>query len=463
MSKAEKAKATNPFTGETLNEYEFLTDDQLNKKIQESWDCFLRYRRSDPNERKQKLLKLADILKRDCDKFAETITKEMGKPIKESKGEVKSAIKQCQYFANHIEEFLKCEKLESEEAKKCYACFEPLGVIYHITPFNFPFSLQFRGTLPALAVGNTVVNKNPTTCPDCGILVEKAFQEAGFNNGEYINLIISQDQSECVIKNKLIRGVSFTGSTEGGSKVASLAGKYFKKNVMELGGSDPFIVLDDADLEKAVDQAVKTRLENAGQCCTSAKRFIIQESIYDEFKKRLIEAVKKIKVGDPMDESTQVGPMAKKSGLEKIQEQLEKGKEQGGKILYGGEPVSDEKLKKGLFFNPTIVEVTPDNPLFHEETFGPIFALTKFKSEEEAIKLANNTEFGLGGAIFSKDEKKAEKLGREIETGILYINHMVDWEASNPGGGVKSSGYGREGGIEGAHEFVNIKTVWVGN
>lgn len=460
MSDKNKAKATNPFTGETLSEHDFITNEELEKKIQESWNVFLKFKKSNPKERAQKLLKLGEILERDSDKFAKTITMEMGKPIKEARKEVEDAISECKFFGEHLEEFMKPEEIKTK-AKRSYVSIEPLGPIYHITPFNFPLWLLFRGTVAAMAMGNTVINKNPATCPQCGISTEEAFKEAGFTNGEFMNLIINQDQSEFIIKNNSIRGVSFTGSTEGGVKVASWAGQYCKKSVMELGGNDPFIVLKDADLDIAIEQGVQGRLLNGGQCCTAAKRFIVDESIYDKFKSRLIEKVKEVKVGDPMDEDTSVGPLAKKSGLEKAMDQVNRAKEKGAKVLFGGDQPKDEKLKKGQFMNPTILEVTEDNPVFHEETFGPIFNLIKFKTEEEALKIANNTQYGLGGAIFTRDEKKAQELGRDLDVGALFINRMVDWNASTPEGGVKMSGYGREGGRQGAHEFVNVKTVWI--
>jgi len=437
-----------------------IKEDEVKKKIEEAWNCFQRFRKSDPKERAQKLLKLAEILKRDSDKYATTLTKEMGKPIKEARREVENAIKECEFFAKHIEDFQKPEVISSE-AKKSLVFYQPLGVIYHVTPFNFPFWLIFRGTVAAISMGNTVVNKKPQTCPETGILAEEAFKEAGFNNGEFINLIVSQKASESIISNEHIRGVSFTGSTEGGQKVAEFAGKHCKKTVMELGGSDPFIVLKDADLDLAVQQGIKGRLFNAGQCCTAAKRFIIDESIYEDFKNKLIEGVKKIKVGDPLQEDTDVGPLAKKGGLEKIEDQVKRAKEHGDKLLFGGGRATDENLKKGYFFKPTVFEINKDSPLFKEETFGPIFGLLKFKDEQEAIKLANDSEFGLGGAVFCKDEQRAIELAKDIETGGVYINHMFDWDVCCPEGGIKNSGFGREGGKQGAHEFVNAKTVWI--
>lgn len=456
-----KAKVINPFTGQVINEYDYISDDEVKRKIQESWDAFQKYKDTDSKTRSEKLRKLGDVFEKNLDKLAKTITQEMGKPIKESKSEVEKSIKQCRYFADHLHEYEKPDEIKTD-AKKSYVVYEPLGPIYHITPFNFPFWLIIKGVIPAIAMGNTVLNKNPSSCPKIGILTEECFKEAGFNNGEYLNIIVGQKQSEAIISNKLIRGVSFTGSTSGGSHIASLAGKYCKKSVMELGGSDPFIVFADADLDHAVDQGVQSRLRNAGQACNCAKRLIIEESVYDKFKEKLLEKVKEMKVGDPMEEDTLIGPLAKKDGLEQTAEQVKKAKEQGGKVIYGGEQPKDDKLKNGFFYLPTIVEVEKGNILLNEETFGPVFALLKFKTEDEAIKIANDTEYGLDGAIFSKDEKRAEKLAKQVEAGAIYINHMVASGSELPSGGVKNSGFGREGGIYGAHEFVNIKCIYVG-
>jgi len=458
----EKARATNPYTGEFLSEYDFLTDEQVNAKIQECWNNFLKHKKTDPKERAKKFAKMAEILKSDKDKFARTMALEMGKPIKEGRLEVDKAIKECQYFADHTVEFLQSRPIKGSGAKEAYVSILPIGVVYHVTPFNFPFWLAFRGSVGAIAMGNTVINKNPQTCPQTGILAEQVFVEAGFTNGEFMNLIVNQQQSEMIIANNSIRAVSFTGSTEGGQKVGVFAGKYCKKAVMELGGNDPFIILKDADIDLAIEQGVMGRLINGGQCCTAAKRFIIDESIYEDVKERLIAKVKTIKLGDPLDESTDVGPLAKKSGLEKQQEQIKRAKENGAKVLLGGGVPTSEKLSKGNFFEPTIIEVDESNPIYHQETFGPVFTLVKFKDENDMIRMANDTEYGLGSAIFTRDIEKAKRLSNEIDAGTTYINHYTDWDAACPEGGVKMSGYGRDGGKEGALEWTNIKTVWIG-
>jgi len=457
----EKAKATNPYTQETLSEHDFLTDEQVKDKIQESWNNFLKHKKSDPQERAKKFAKMAQILSSDVDKFARVISLEMGKPIKESRLEVEKAIKECQHFADNTVKYLQSEPIKDAESKDAYISIRPLGVIYHVTPFNFPFWLIFRGSVGAIAMGNTVINKNPQTCPQCGIIAEQVFVDAGFTNGEFMNLITNQSQSEMIISNNSIRAVSFTGSTEGGKKVGGWAGQYCKKAVMELGGNDPFIVLKDADLDLTIEQGVKGRLLNGGQCCTAAKRFIIDESIYEEVKQKLIEKVKTVKLGDPLDEKTDVGPLAKKSGLDKQLDQIKRAQEKGAKVLLGGGVPKGEEYGKGNFFEPTIIEVDESNPIYHEETFGPVFTLVKFKDESDIIRMANDTEYGLGSAIFSRDIEKAKKLSEDIDAGCTYINHFTDWDAACPEGGVKMSGFGRDGGRQGAYEWANVKTIWV--
>jgi succinate-semialdehyde dehydrogenase/glutarate-semialdehyde dehydrogenase len=462
MSEKEReAQSINPYTGEVVSSFNYLTEDDINKKIQQSWDAFLQYRKTGFKTRADRLNKLADILEKNIDMFAKCMTKEMGKPIKEAKSEVQKCAKHCRHFAENIEEYLKPDDCMSD-AKKSYVLYQPLGPIFHITPFNFPLWLIFKGCIPCLAMGNTILNKNPRSCTLIGIMAESAFREAGWENGEFINLIVEQRHSEFIISNNLVRGVSFTGSTSGGATIASLAGKYCKKAVMELGGNDPFIVLKDADMDLAVDQSVQSRLRNVGQVCTSAKRFIIDENVYDEYLKKLVDKVKEMKIGDPMSEDTQIGPLAKKEGLEKTVDQIKRSLDQGAKLVYGGEQLRDGTFKNGYFLMPTILEVEEGNPILKEETFGPVFALIKFKNEEDAIRIGNDTKYGLGGAIFSKDEERAQKLGEDLEVGSLFINHMVTSGSTLPSGGVKASGFGREGGKHGAHEFVNVKSVYIG-
>jgi succinate-semialdehyde dehydrogenase/glutarate-semialdehyde dehydrogenase len=404
-------KSINPHTGKLIEEFKPDTNDEIIKKIERSWEAFQKYRKTDINSRKEKFLKLSAILEEKAPKYAEVITKEMGKPYEESIAEVTKAAKHSKYCSQNLENFLR-EDYVVTDAKKSYVEYHPLGPIFFVAPFNFPFWLVFKGAAPALAVGNTIISKVASSCPRTGMCVEEAFKLAGFDNGEFQFVLSTQEQSELIIGHKHVKGVSFTGSTRGGSTIASLAGKYCKKSIMELGGSDPLVVLKDADLDLAVNVAVTSRLRNAGQVCSCAKRFIIDESVYNQFKEKLIEN-------------------------------------------------EEEELKDGYYYVPAIVEVTEDNSLVKEETFAPVFALLKFKTEEEAVRIANDTQYGLGSIIISKDEERAQKLGRDIEAGALFINDLTKSDHKLPSGGVKESGYGRECGIHGAREFTNVKTVWI--
>jgi len=318
-----KGKVMNPATGEVVEEYDYLTEEAIPAKIELAHNTFLKHKDDDLKSRTEKLNKLADALEKNLEKIAKTITTEMGKPIKESRAEVQKSAKHCRYYAEHIEEYLKPETLKTAH-KKTTVVFQPLGVIYHVTPFNFPLWLIFKGVIPCVAAGNTIINKNPTICPRTGDLAEQAFVEAGFEKGTFLNVAISQKHSENIIKDKRVRGVSFTGSTGGGAQIAALSGKYCKKSVMELGGSDPIVVLKDADIELSVTEGTKSRLLNGGQVCIAAKRFIVDESIYDQFKEQLIKQLKTYKVGDPMEEDTQMGPLAKSDGLDQVIEQVQK-------------------------------------------------------------------------------------------------------------------------------------------
>ena len=453
-----KAKSINPHTGETISEYDYITNEQLTKVIERSYNAFKTYRKTDHKTRAERLNKLSQILTDNVQKYAEVITKEQGKPINESLGEVKKAAKHTKFYADNIDEFLKDEVVKTEY-KKSVVEFHPMGPIYHIAPFNFPLWLVFKSVIPSIAVGNTIISKTASACPQTGHLIEEAFQMAGFNNGEFQHVLTSKEQSELIISHPHVQGVSFTGSTAGGSHIAAIAGKYCKKAIMELGGSDPFLVLEDADLDLAAEVAIASRLRNTGQVCTCAKRFIVQEKVYDEFKNKIIEKVSKMKVGDPMNKETMIGPLTKKQVLDSIEKQVEEGIKQGGKVLYGGKRLQTDEHKKGYYFEPTIVEVQEGNILLKEETFGPVMPLLKVKDVEDMIRIANDSEYGLGGAIMSKNVEKAQEIGRFIDVGSLFYNAAVSSDSRLPSGGVKNSGFGRECGKYGLREFSNIKTV----
>lgn len=451
-------QSKNPFTNEIITEVPFLSDDEVNKKIELSWEAFQTYRFTDLNSRCEKLLKLASILDENTEKLAKIITQEMGKPITFAIGEVKKSAAHCRFYAQNAEKIVKSEVVATE-AKRSQVEYHPMGPLFHIIPFNFPFWLAFKGGIPALLIGNTILHRTADSTPQVGKAIEEVFNQAGFDKGEFQTIYSSPQQTELILSHKRIQGVSFTGSTRSGRIIASIAGKYGKKAVMELGGSDPFIVLDDADIEIAVNLAMTSRLSNSGQVCFAGKRFIIDGNIYDQFKERLLQKLPDYKVGDPMSSDTKMGPLARLDLLENIDKQVQEGVKQGAKLIYGGKKSEDPELQQGNFYLPTVCEVENGNLLLTEETFGPVFAIVKVNGEEEAVKLANDTEYGLGCVIVSKDTDRAEKLGKRIDSGFVSINAPVASDSRLPSGGVKASGFGRECGEFGAHEFANIKTV----
>jgi len=451
-------QSRNPFTNKVTAEFSFLSNEELNTQIQRSWNAFRSYRQTDLATRREKLLKLASLIDENPEKYAQIVTEEMGKPFTAAIAEVKKAAVHCRYYAENAEAFMKPKLVETEH-KRSQVEYHPLGPIFHICPFNFPFFLVFKGGIPALLMGNTLLHRPADSTPRCGRAVEELMIQAGFDNGEFITVYSSQEQTETILAHKNIRGVSFTGSTRAGRIIASIAGKYAKKAVMELGGSDPFIVLDDADLGKAVDLAMTSRLGNGGQVCFSGKRFLVDDKIYEQFKEKLLEKLPEYKIGDPMDKETLLGPLARPDLLENIDRQVKEGVSQGAKVLFGGKKPEEGELKEGNFYMPTLCEVDRENILMKEETFGPVFALTKVNGENDAIEVANDTEYGLGCVIVSENIERAEKVGQNIDSGFVFVNTVVRSDSRLPSGGVKGSGFGRECAEFGVYEFANIKTI----
>jgi len=455
-----KTQAINPHNNQLIGEYEFISNEELTKKIEKSQEAFNVYRNLDTATKAQKFAKLSQVLTENVQKYAEVITKEQGKAINEAVNEVKKAASHAKFYSDNLEQLLKGDVIQTE-FKKSVVEYHPVGPLFHVAPFNFPFWLIFKGVIPAMAIGNTIISKTASACPETGLMAQEAFNLAGFNNGEFQYVLTTQSQSELIISHKYVKGVSFTGSTQGGASVASLAGKYIKKTIMELGGSDPFLVFEDADVDLAVTVAMSSRFRNSGQVCTCAKRFIIHEKVYDEFKAKIVEKVAALKVGDPMRKDTDIGPLTKPKVREDIEKQIAKSVEQGGKILVGGKRPDSEELKDGNYYVPTVVEVQEGNILFTEETFGPVLPILKFKTIEEGVRIANDTEYGLGGIIISKDVERAQEIGKSIDVGALFYNAPVSSDSRLPSGGVKNSGFGRECGAYGIHEFANVKTVVV--
>lgn len=452
-------QSRNPSTNQVVAEFPFLSDDETNKRIERSWQAFQAHSETDLATRREKILKLASLIERDSEKLAKIITEEMGKPIKASIGETLFSATQARYYADNAEKLLKPQVVDSGN-KKSLIEYRPLGSIYYIVPFNFPFFLSFVGTVPCLLIGNTVLYRPADSTPRVGKAIEDLMVEAGFTNGEFQTVFTAPEQTELVLSNKHVRGVSFTGSTRSGRIIASIAGKYGKKATMELGGSDPFIVLDDADLEKAVDTALDSRLFNCGQVCCAAKRFIIDDNVYDKFKERLLQKVSDYKPADPLNPETKLGPLARPDLRANIERQVEQSLSQGAKLLYGGKRPEDPELRDGNFYVPAVFEIDKEsNILFREETFGPVFALLRARGEDEIVRLANDTEYGLGCTIVSENIARASELGKKIDTGTIVFNGKVFPDIPTPFGGVKGSGFGRQYGEFGMHEFANIKTI----
>ncbi|KRX03569.1 Aldehyde/histidinol dehydrogenase [Pseudocohnilembus persalinus] len=441
--------------GNLIQTFEFEKDEQILQKIDICHSNYEQFSQTSIQERQQKLLKLSELLESNCENDAKIISEEMGKPLQQAIGEVKKSAAHCRYYAENLEQFLQPTEF-NVNGQKQQVYYESTGVIYIITPFNFPHFQIFKPAIANLALGNTVLVRTADSTPRVGLNIEQRFKEAGFENS-YINIFSSPQQLELILSNKKIQGVNFTGSSGAGAFISQVAGKYLKKSVMELGGSDPFIVLEDADINQAVQLAVKGRLFNCGQVCCASKRFIIHHQIYEEFKQQLIQEVQKQKIGDPLEPTTQIGPMARADLVNSIDNQLKRAIEQGGRLLLGGEKLD----QPGNYYKPAIIEIDNlQNILFNEETFGPIFPLYQYKNEKQAIQIANDTEYGLGSVVIGQSEH-ALKVAKKIKSGMTFVNTITASNSALPFGGIKRSGYGRECGIYGFAEFANTKLLWL--
>ncbi len=450
-------KSINPFDGTVNKEFDTLSLNACEAAVDRAKDAFEKWKRMPVSERLKPIANLASIFRSKTRDYARIATLEMGKPIKQSISEIEKCALACDYYHENSEKFLHDEVIPTGAAKS-YVTFEPLGVILGIMPWNFPFWQVIRWAVPTLAAGNVCLLKHASNVPITALEIEKLFREADFPENVFQTLLIGADVTEQIIETGIVDGVSLTGSVAAGSRVASLAGKNIRKHVLELGGSDPFIVLEDADLYKAAAAGVKARTANAGQSCIAAKRFIVAESVADEFLEKFLSIFNSLKIGDPMDEQTEIGPVAKEEFLKGLSEQLEDAKKKGATVYLGPKPPA-----RGFFFQPAVLtNVKPDMKVLREEVFGPVAPIIPVASEEEMVRLANDTEFGLGAAIWSRDTERAEKLAKEVATGFVAINGIVKSDPRLPFGGVKKSGYGRELSHDGLKEFVNIKTIIVG-
>ncbi len=448
----------NPATGETIKTFEPLDGESIEIKLALSQQTFEKYRKTPIAQRGQWLIKAAEILEQDKVRFGKIMTTEMGKPIKSAIAEVEKCALVCRYYAEHAEEFL-ADVSASTDASKSFVRYQPLGVILAVMPWNFPFWQVFRFAAPALMAGNVGLLKHASNVPQCALAIEEIITKAGFPEGAFQTLLVGADRVEALINDPRVKAATLTGSEAAGVALGSAAGKQLKKTVLELGGSDPFIVLASADLEAAVSTAVTARMLNNGQSCIAAKRFIVEDAIADEFERRFLEKFQTLKIGDPMDENTDVGPLATPGILKDLDQLVQACIEKGSKVLTGGHPISD---RTGNFYPPTILTDFPaGTPADEEEFFGPVALLFRVPDIDAAIKLANATPFGLGASAWTTDEEQAQRLIDELEAGAVFINGLVKSDPRLPFGGIKRSGYGRELGIQGIHEFVNIKTVWV--
>jgi succinate-semialdehyde dehydrogenase / glutarate-semialdehyde dehydrogenase len=449
--------SVNPTTGETFKTFAALDESQIDEKLQLAADTFRAYRQTKLTERASMLKRAADILETEKHDFARLMTLEMGKPIKGAVGEAEKCALVCRYYAEHASDHL-ADKLVETNASKSYVCFQPLGAVLAVMPWNFPFWQVFRFAAPALMAGNVGLLKHASNVPQCALAIEDIFRRAGFPSGAFQTLLIGSEAVQRVLEDPRIVAATLTGSEPAGRSVASIAGKQIKKTVLELGGSDPFIVMPSADLEEAVITAVKARTINNGQSCIAAKRFIVAAEIYDEFEQQFVATMKELQVGDPLNESTDIGPLATEQILKDVDEQVKTSVATGAIVLTGGKKLD----RAGNFYEPTVlVNVPADSPASCEEIFGPVAMLFRVNDIDEAIALANATSFGLGAAAWTNDLSEQNRLVEDLEAGSVFINGMVASDPRLPFGGIKNSGYGRELSEFGIREFVNIKTVWI--
>ncbi len=452
-----KMKSINPATQEAIAEYEIDSDKIVSQIIENSHKTWQKFKDTPIKKRSEYLLKVAQLLRNNKECYGKLITSEMGKPIKQSISEVEKCAWVCEYYANNAESIL-AEEVIKTEASESYVRFDPIGIVLAVMPWNFPFWQVFRFAAPALMAGNVCLLKHASNVPGCSLLIQHIFELAGFPKFCFNSLLISSSQVELVIRNPLVKAATLTGSEPAGKSIASIAGSCIKKTVLELGGSDPFIILEDADLEKAAKTAITARLLANGQSCIAAKRFIVVDKVYEKFVDLFVENMKIVKVGNPIDPDTDLGPLVRKEALEEIEFQVSESVKLGATVLFGGKKIDGV----GYFYEPTILaNVKKGMPAYNQEVFGPVAAVIKVKDEKEAIKVANDTEFGLGASLWTNNIDKAKLLVQKINSGNVFVNELVKSDPRLPFGGVGVSGYGRELSHYGIKEFVNIKTVYI--
>jgi len=447
----------NPATGEVVKTFQPLTQADIEKNLQLAVVTFNRERKTPFAVRAQRMLKAAEILERDKDKFGHLMTLEMGKTYKSAVAEAVKCTSTCRYYAENAERFL-ADELVDTGAKKSFIRYLPLGPILAVMPWNFPFWQVFRFAAPALMAGNVGLLKHASNVPQCALAIESVFLEAGFPEGAFQSLLIGSSQVDAILNDPRVMAATLTGSEEAGIQVGVGAAKRIKKVVLELGGSDPFIVMPSADLDAAISTAVQARIQNNGQSCIAAKRFIVADPIAEEFERKFVAKMESLNIGDPFEEKTDLGPLSTPDGVKDLDAGVQKSVQEGAKLLTGGHPLK----RPGNFYAPTVLTNIPkESPAYGEEFFGPVASVFRVKDIDEAIRLANDVRFGLGSSIWTNDEKEQERFVNEIEAGMVFINKMVASDPRIPFGGVKASGHGRELGKVGIREFVNAKTVWI--
>lgn len=445
----------NPTTGETLKEFRSLESQQIEETLAKSVRAFEQHRRTSFAQRAQWLSAAADLLEREKEQLARIMTLEMGKLLRAAAEEITKCVKGCRFYAENAERFLADQVIHTDAARS-YVRYEPIGTVLAIMPWNFPFWQVFRFGAPALMAGNVALLKHAANVPQCALAIEDIFRRAGFAEGVFQTLLIETEQTRSLIDDPRVKAVTLTGSERAGSEVASAAARQIKKSVLELGGSDPFIVMPSADLKAAIETGVAARMQNTGQSCIAAKRFILSDQIYDRFVSEFVERMHSLKVGDPLDATTEIGPLATEAILCGVDQQVQDSIAAGAKLLTGGKRID----RPGFFYEPTVLADVPhDSPAAREEIFGPVASIFRASSAAEAIKIGNDSSFGLGASAWTNDASEQQLFAAELEAGMVFINSMVASDPRLPFGGAKRSGFGRELGAEGIREFVNIKTV----
>ncbi|NBC00922.1 MAG: aldehyde dehydrogenase family protein [Bacteroidetes bacterium] len=447
----------NPATEETVARYDELTDAALDGKLQRATEAFAAHRRTALAERSERLRAAADILENRAEAFGRLMTQEMGKPLAEATAEAEKCAWVCRYYAGNGPDMLRPQVVQTD-ASKSYVAYQPLGPVLAVMPWNFPFWQVFRFAAPALMAGNVGLLKHAANVTGCALQIEQIFREAGFIEGAFQTLVVSSDRVAGIIADDRVKGATVTGSEGAGQAVGGAAGKAIKPSVLELGGSDPFIVLADAELTEALDAGVASRMQNNAQSCIAAKRFIVEAPVYDAFVEGFTERISQLTVGDPTAEDTDIGPLARADLRDEVHDQVERAVADGATLRAGGHALGGT----GYFYAPTVLaDVRPGTVAFEEEIFGPVAAIVKADDVNHAVQLANDTPFGLGGAVFTTDLEQGEAVALRLECGCAFVNGMVKSDPRLPFGGIKTSGYGRELSRFGIHAFVNVKTVWI--